>query len=353
MGSWNLFHFNAPHKVAMGWVPLTGVQSVTTDGLYTIAPLEVGGSGIQALKISKPDTGESYYVGYRQPLGFDASLPAGITRGASVHIWNDNPGTQTKFVDTTPGNGFSDAALADSASFVDSINGVTVRQLSHNATAATVSVSLGTGCVQVAPTLAVSPLSQTGSAGKTLSYTLSVTNNDNAFCAASSFNLGSKLPAESWTSAFSPASLSLAPGATGSSTWSVTSPPDALDGGYIITGKIVVETETDPHAAAVDAAYVVFTDTAPPTVSITSPVNGATVPRRSTVTITASASDNDRVTQVEFYVNDQLKCTDLTSPFSCAWRVPNPPGRTYRLQAKAYDPANNVGTSAIVTVTSR
>jgi len=74
MGGWNLFQFNAPHKVAMGWVPLSRVQPVTTNGTYTIAPLEVNGSAMQALKISKPDTSESYYVSYRQPLGFDATL---------------------------------------------------------------------------------------------------------------------------------------------------------------------------------------------------------------------------------------------------------------------------------------
>jgi phosphatidylinositol-3-phosphatase len=91
-------------------------------------------------------------------------------------------------------------------------------------------------------------------------------------------------------------------------------------------------------------------DTTPPTVSITSPLNGAVVPRRTTVTIAASASDNVGVTKVNFYVNNTLKCTDTTAPSSCVWFVPSKRHANYALVAKAYDAANNVGTSNTVTV---
>lgn len=93
-------------------------------------------------------------------------------------------------------------------------------------------------------------------------------------------------------------------------------------------------------------------DTIPPTVAITFPGNG-TVQRKSTVTITATASDNVGVTRVEFYVNGALPCpADTASPYSCAWNVPNPSNRTYTLQAKAFDSAGNMGVSAVITVTS-
>lgn len=95
------------------------------------------------------------------------------------------------------------------------------------------------------------------------------------------------------------------------------------------------------------------TDATPPTTSITSPANGAAVPRNTTITITASASDDTGVTKVEFYVNGSLKCTDTSAAYTCAWKVPRPKDRTYQLQAKAYDAAGNVGTSTIVTVNSR
>lgn len=93
-------------------------------------------------------------------------------------------------------------------------------------------------------------------------------------------------------------------------------------------------------------------DTIAPTVSITNPANNATVARRSTVTITATASDNVGVTRVEFSVNGALQCADATAPYSCNWNVPNAKNQTFQLQARALDQAGNVGT-ATIQVTSR
>jgi len=92
-------------------------------------------------------------------------------------------------------------------------------------------------------------------------------------------------------------------------------------------------------------------DTIPPTVSITNPANGAILARRSSVTITATASDNVGVTRVEFLVNGGLQCSDTTAPYSCNWSVPNA-RTTFQLQARAFDQAGNVGTASI-QVTAR
>lgn len=91
-------------------------------------------------------------------------------------------------------------------------------------------------------------------------------------------------------------------------------------------------------------------DTIAPTVAITSPANNATVPRKANVTITATASDNVGVTRVEFLVNGALQCTDTTAPYSCTWRTPAAPNKTFTLQARAFDQAGN---SASATVTVR
>jgi hypothetical protein len=88
-----------------------------------------------------------------------------------------------------------------------------------------------------------------------------------------------------------------------------------------------------------------------PVVSIVAPLGQ--VPDRQATTISANASDNVGVTQVEFYVNGALLCTDSTAPYSCVWNVPKRPGLKYNLQVKGYDQAGNIGTSSIVTVTSR
>jgi Bacterial Ig domain len=94
-------------------------------------------------------------------------------------------------------------------------------------------------------------------------------------------------------------------------------------------------------------------DTTPPTVSITSPTNGATVPRKQITVITATASDETGISFVTFKVNGAVKCTDSSAPYTCQWTVLNPPHRTYTVQATATDAAHNVGTSATIQVTSQ
>ena len=93
-------------------------------------------------------------------------------------------------------------------------------------------------------------------------------------------------------------------------------------------------------------------DNIPPTVSINSPTDGSTVARKSNVTISASAADNTGVARVEFLVNGTVRCSDTSAPYSCGWRVPNPPNRTYQIQARAFDQAGN-SASASVQVTAQ
>ncbi len=93
-------------------------------------------------------------------------------------------------------------------------------------------------------------------------------------------------------------------------------------------------------------------DNIPPTVSITSPANGSTVARKSTVPINASANDNVGVTRVEFLVNGALRCTDTITPYNCNWKVPAAPNKSYQIQARAFDAAGNSATAS-VQVTSQ
>lgn len=90
-------------------------------------------------------------------------------------------------------------------------------------------------------------------------------------------------------------------------------------------------------------------DLIPPTVSITSPRNTSIVV--DSVTITVSAIDNSGVAKVEFYIDDTLRSIRTGDPWQCVWEVRNLVQFSgHRIQAKAYDPANNMGTSSVVTV---
>ena len=91
-------------------------------------------------------------------------------------------------------------------------------------------------------------------------------------------------------------------------------------------------------------------DVIPPSVSITAPRNNATV--TDSVLVTASATDNVGVEKVEFYVDGFLTTTRSTVPWQYLWDVQGlAPQSVHTLLAKAYDAANNIGSSPTITVT--
>ncbi len=93
-------------------------------------------------------------------------------------------------------------------------------------------------------------------------------------------------------------------------------------------------------------------DTIPPVVAITSPSIGAVVLRNTTLTITATATDNVGVSKVEFYVNDKLLGTATSSPYVWSWKVPGKNNVSYVIKAVAFDAAGRTA-SATSTVTAR
>lgn len=90
-------------------------------------------------------------------------------------------------------------------------------------------------------------------------------------------------------------------------------------------------------------------DTTPPTTSISAPANGATV--SGTVTVSASATDNVGVTKMELYIDGTLATSATSGPISYSWNTALIGNGSHTLYTKAYDAANNVGTSATITVT--
>ncbi|MGH8706823.1 MAG: Ig-like domain-containing protein, partial [Burkholderiales bacterium] len=89
-------------------------------------------------------------------------------------------------------------------------------------------------------------------------------------------------------------------------------------------------------------------DTTPPTVSVTSPANGATV--SGTITVTASASDDVGVIGVQFLLDDAVAVTDTTSPYSTPFDTTGVSDGPHTIAARAFDAAGNVATSSTVTV---
>lgn len=92
----------------------------------------------------------------------------------------------------------------------------------------------------------------------------------------------------------------------------------------------------------------VVPDTTAPTAQVTSPASGSTV--AGTVNVGVSGADSVGVTKVEWYLNGALKGSSAGASASFAWNTTTVANGSYTLQAKAYDAAGNVGSSATVSV---
>jgi hypothetical protein len=113
---------------------------------------------------------------------------------------------------------------------------------------------------------------------------------------------------------------------------------------------------TAPGALTNDATIVPKPagDTPPPnsapSVSLTSPSDGATFTAPAMIAVSAAASDADgSVARVDFYAGGTLIGSRTAAPYSVSWS--GVPGGTYSLTAVAVDDANASRTSAAIRVT--
>jgi len=132
---WNsTAHFNAPQKIALGWLPGANVRTVTVGGSYKVALLENVRTDVQALKVIAGS--RIYYCSYRRAVGFDSDLRRQYVDKTSVHI-SDNSGASTLNADLGDGQSYSNGQF-------------TVSQTSHDATYAYLTVSFDTTTTPVA-----------------------------------------------------------------------------------------------------------------------------------------------------------------------------------------------------------
>jgi len=140
------YHFNAAFKKELGYLEEPQVKEVDASGTYTLSPLEVA-EGLKALKILKRDTNQYYFLEYRQPvLYFDQSIPE-TAQNVTIRIWDKNQliinnVAGSFLIDTTPLTDNVDEGLSDGSSFQDDINNISITQINHNSSSATVSVTL-------------------------------------------------------------------------------------------------------------------------------------------------------------------------------------------------------------------
>ncbi|MDD5687961.1 MAG: Ig-like domain-containing protein [Elusimicrobia bacterium] len=106
--------------------------------------------------------------------------------------------------------------------------------------------------------------------------------------------------------------------------------------------------KVDSNIATVSITVVAPVADNLPTVSITSPASGATV--SGNVNVTVSASDDNGVTQVSFYIDNVFKSTDSVTPYSWSWNTTGYSNGSHIIKVIATDTANQT-TNTEITVT--
>jgi hypothetical protein len=354
-------HFNNFQKGRLGYLDTVNTRTVSINGSYSIAPIEWTTADVQVLRIPKEkdvngNVTQYYYLEYRQPYGFDNfGLTSPVINSVSIRLAPPySTISQSLLIDTVPETtSFSDAPLTVNKTFEDPLKGVTISTTSVSNSFATVAIDLGyIPCIRSDPSLSISPLMQTGSPGQTLTYILSLKNNDNAGCTTSTFNI---IPSLLEGFSQSPASLSenVSPGATITKTIFITSNPYTSAGSYTFTENAANAADSG-YTASASAVYALkMPDTTPPNVIIFSPANGATLPKKGSVTISANANDESGISRINIYTDKTLlkTCLKMTS-CHYKWNVTRVSPGTYTIKTGAIDKAStpNTGSSSI-TVT--
>ena len=183
--------FNAVHMDQIGWYddqPTGTMLTVAGSGNYTLVPLGTdpnSATGPQILKVSKPDTGEVYYLSYRQKVGLDTNISTTYTTGVNIHHAPET-GRWSYFID----------ALADGEVFNDTVNGLSIVQNSHDPNGVNITISYDS-CLPANPSVSVTPSPQMIDLMTTISvaYNVTVSNNDSQGCNPSAFELDTTLGA--------------------------------------------------------------------------------------------------------------------------------------------------------------
>lgn len=89
-------------------------------------------------------------------------------------------------------------------------------------------------------------------------------------------------------------------------------------------------------------------DTTPPIVSVSAPADNASVYGQTT--INATATDDEGISKVEFYVDGALQATDTTAGYSASFNMSSLSLGSHTIYARAYDTANNQTNSSLVLV---
>jgi hypothetical protein len=337
MGSGGVVQSNAPNRARAGWLPSGSLQTINTSNVYSISAMELTAPTTpQVLKFVKADTSDYYFVSMKQPIANDASLPLAYVNTVSIHHATGTASSHTYFL----------GSLTVGQTYTDAVNGITITNQGISGNIAQVAVNFsGATCAYSAPTVAVSPASQESFPGGSLSYTVSVKNNNSVACGTTAFSLSQVLPA-GFTGSL-PSSISVAAGSTASVTWTATAGTLVASGSYSMD---VTASDANAGSNTAHGTFSVVVDTTPPTIAFTSPATSPISITGRNYSLAVNASDASGIAKVEFYVDGKLLATDTGMPYSANWNLKKVTKGTHTVTARAYDKVGNK-TDATASVT--
>jgi hypothetical protein len=122
--------------------------------------------------------------------------------------------------------------------FTDAPNGISITTVSVSPAGALVHIAFdATACKPQPPSISVTPYSQSGKAGSTLGYSITVTNKNMVACPAQTYLVVPNLPSR-WAQAPASYTVTLGYGASDTRTVAITSPGNAKPGVYNPSEKV-------------------------------------------------------------------------------------------------------------------
>jgi len=322
MGNKAMMHYDSSQKAKLGWLRSSAVVSHTGGTAnYTLYPFEASGGTTYAVKIAAASN-RTYWLEYRQPLGFDASSTGGVQFRVAAPFASSSGSDDTQIFNS----GSSLVGLPVGSTYTDTTYGISVTVLSAGASGATIQVSSASlTASSTALTSSINPAAQ----GSSVTFTASVTGNSPTGTVSFTANGGALC------------SVVLSSGVAKCSSSSLAAGTNSIVASY--GGDSANAASTSPTLSETVSSV---TDTTPPLVTIGSPANGATVGTK--VTIKAQATDNVGVASLTVSVDGKVVATTNTGAISYSWNTRRVASGSHTIGATAKDAAGNQATASIV-----
>lgn len=206
-------------------------------------------------------------------------------------------------------------------------------------------------CTSANPGVAMSPGNAAATPGASVSFTVTVRNNDGSGCPSGSFNLSSAAPA-GWVSSLSPASLTLAPGQSGSVTLTKSVPAQSAAGTYQASVNVAGTTNYGSAAASITVAVSPPVNCTPatPAVALSPGTSTALIGGSVKYTLTVVNNDGAGCASAQFNLSSAFP-TGWNSSFAPA-AITLAPGQTGTATLTQVVPATTVPGAYVVLATA-